>query len=130
VTQNYLPIDRNVARPFVVRGMPAFVASVNLAAAANAALRTVGGQRIIAIGAQRYLVIRTADHAFVVLSAMCSHARCMVSYAAASGEVVCSCHGSTFALSGAVTRGPATSPLASYDTSFDETSEILTVVLA
>jgi Rieske Fe-S protein len=96
VTQNYLPV-------------PAFVASVNLGATANAALRTVGGQRIIAIGAKRYLVIRTADDAFVALSAVCPHARCIVTY---PGDVVCSC------------------PLASYDTSFDETSEILTVVLA
>lgn len=110
--------------------MPAFVASVNLAAAANAALRTVGGQRTIAVDAKRYLIIRTASDAFAALAAMCPHAGCMVSYAASSGEVVCSCHGSTFALNGAVTNGPATLPLASYDTSFDEASEILTVVLA
>ena len=103
---------------------------IDLAESANASLRTVGGQRIITIASRRYLVIRTAAAAFIALSAICTHAGCTVSYAKARNDVVCPCHGSTFALSGAVTNGPATLPLTSYDTSFDETSEILTVALA
>ena len=106
------------------------MATLNLAATANACLRSVGGQRIIDVGAKRYLVIRTAADAFVALSATCSHAGCMVSYATTSGDLVCSCHGSTFALDGAVTQGPATMPLTRYETRFNEASEILTVVLA
>jgi cytochrome b6-f complex iron-sulfur subunit len=102
----------------------------DLAATANASLRVVGGQRIVTLGSKRYLVIRTAADAFVALSAICTHAGCTVSYAKARNDVVCPCHGSTFALSGAVTNGPATLPLTSYDTSFDATSEILTVALA
>jgi cytochrome b6-f complex iron-sulfur subunit len=129
VTRNPV-LDRNVGRPFVVHGQPAFVASLNLAAAANASLRSVGGQRIIGIGGKRYLVIRTAAATFVALSATCSHAGCMVSFAMTSGDVVCSCHGLTFALDGAVTKGPATMPLTRYETTFNEASEILTVVLA
>jgi cytochrome b6-f complex iron-sulfur subunit len=103
---------------------------IDLAESANASLRLVGGQRIITIGAKRYLVIRTASDAFVALSAICTHQGCSVSYAKTSNNVVCPCHGSTFTLSGAVTHGPAMLPLASYVTSFDETSEILTVALA
>jgi cytochrome b6-f complex iron-sulfur subunit len=103
---------------------------IDLAESANASLRVVGGQRIITIGAKRYLVIRTATDAFIALSAICTHSGCSVSYAKAGNNIVCPCHGSTFTLGGAVTHGPATLPLASYDTSFDETSEILTVALA
>src|ERR1043165_3466217 len=103
---------------------------IDLTETANASLRVVGGQRVITIGSKRYLVIRTAAESFIALSAICTHAGCTVSFAKARNDVVCPCHGSTFALSGAVTNGPATLPLTSYDTSFDATSEILTVALA
>ena len=102
---------------------------IDLAATANAALRVVGGQRIITLGTKRYLVIRTAAETFVALSAICTHAGCTVSYAKSRNDVVCPCHGSTFALSGSVTNGPATLPLLSYEADFDATSEILTVVI-
>lgn len=102
---------------------------IDLAESANASLRVVGGQRVITIGSKRYLVIRTASDAFIALSAICTHAGCTVSYGKASNNVVCPCHGSTFALSGAVTHGPATVPLRSFDTSFDATTEIVTIML-
>ena len=102
---------------------------IDLAETANAQLRSVGGQRIISLGSKRYLVIRTASDAFIALSAICTHAGCTVSYSQLRDDVVCPCHGSTFALSGAVTNGPATLPLQAYSTSFDPTSEILTVAL-
>lgn len=102
---------------------------IDLAETANASLRSVGGQRAMTIGGKRYLVIRTATDAFVALSAICTHAGCTVSYSQTRADVVCPCHGSTFALSGAVTNGPATLPLQAYSTSFDATSEILTVAL-
>ena len=103
---------------------------IDLAETPNSALRTVGGQRVISIGGKRYLVIRTEDAAFIALSAVCTHAGCTVSYSKTRDDVVCPCHGSTFALSGAVTTGPATLPLRAYSTSFDATSQILTVALA
>jgi cytochrome b6-f complex iron-sulfur subunit len=103
---------------------------VDLAAAANAPLRTVGGQRIITVGSKRYLVIRMASDTFVAVSAICTHAGCTVAFAATRNDIECPCHGSTFALTGAVTRGPATLPLASYDTRFDAATELLTIVLA
>jgi cytochrome b6-f complex iron-sulfur subunit len=103
---------------------------IDLAENANASLRVVGGQRIITIGAKRYLVVRTASDAFIALSAICTHSGCSVSYAKASSNIVCPCHGSTFELSGAVTHGPAALPLASYETTFDEDSQTVTVILA
>lgn len=61
---------------------------------------------------------RTALHAadgVVAYAAMCSHAGCDVTgWNAAAQQLVCPCHGSTFAArdSAAVTQGPATKPLA------------------
>jgi cytochrome b6-f complex iron-sulfur subunit len=102
----------------------------DLSANANAQLRVVGGQRIVAVGGKRYLVIRTAADAFVALSAICTHEGCTVSFVKARNDVECPCHGSKFTLGGAVTEGPATMPLRSYQTRFDQASETLTVVLA
>ena len=103
---------------------------LDLLAEANASLRTVGGQRVISVGSKKYLVIRTAEDAFVAVSALCTHRSCVVGYSKTRNDIVCPCHGSTFALSGAVTRGPATLPLRSYETRFDQTSEVLTIVLS
>jgi len=48
-----------------------------------------------------------------LLSATCSHLGCSVSLNEGKG-FNCPCHGSVFGLSGAVKRGPATSPLSHY----------------
>jgi cytochrome b6-f complex iron-sulfur subunit len=101
----------------------------DLSANANAQLRTVGGQRVVAVGGRRYLVIRTTVDAFVALSAICTHEGCIVSFVKARNDIECPCHGSKFTLGGAVTEGPATMPLRSYETRFDQASESLTVVV-
>lgn len=58
-------------------------------------------------------VILTQQQAGTVkcLSAVCTHEGCSVSLVQGS-DLVCPCHNSTFDLSGAVLKGPATSPLA------------------
>jgi cytochrome b6-f complex iron-sulfur subunit len=101
----------------------------DLSANANAQLRVVGGQRIVSLAGKRYLVIRTAAEAFVALSAICTHEGCTVSFVKARNDVECPCHGSKFTLAGAVTEGPATLPLKSYETRFDQAGEVLTVVV-
>jgi Rieske Fe-S protein len=46
------------------------------------------------------------------MSAVCTHAGCVVStFTTAAAGVVCNCHGSRFNANGAVTQGPAGSPL-------------------
>lgn len=61
---------------------------------------------------------RTTPHAaegIVAFAALCSHAGCDVSgWVAETRELVCPCHGSTFRAedAAAVTKGPATKPLA------------------
>lgn len=96
----------------------------------NAALRAVDGARLITVDGKRLLIVRLAETTFVVLSAICTHSGCTVKYSPTRGDVVCPCHGSSFATDGRVTRGPAALPLASFATSYDPTAERVTVALA
>jgi cytochrome b6-f complex iron-sulfur subunit len=45
------------------------------------------------------------------LQATCTHLGCTVAWDAASGDVVCPCHGARYNLSGKVLAGPAREPL-------------------
>jgi Rieske Fe-S protein len=64
--------------------------------------KTADGQEIV--------VSRPTDTTAAAFSAICTHQGCTV--AAAGAVLNCPCHGSEFdALTGAVKRGPATSPL-------------------
>ncbi|WP_143306669.1 QcrA and Rieske domain-containing protein [Chitinophaga vietnamensis] len=55
----------------------------------------------------------TAD--FVALSSTCTHQGCTVAdYNKTSHLIECNCHGSRFTTTGAVSNGPATTPLAAY----------------
>jgi thiosulfate dehydrogenase [quinone] large subunit len=57
------------------------------------------------------IIIRRPNGSLVALSAVCTHAGCMVDYQ--GGQIVCPCHGSVFdAQTGAVITGPAVTPLA------------------
>ena len=98
---------------------------LDLTAPANAKLGAVDGSRVITFGGKTILVVRTGDATFVALSAVCTHAGCTVGYSAP--RVVCPCHGSTFALDGTVTHGPATRPLAVFATTFDPSTQQLAI---
>lgn len=50
-------------------------------------------------------------------NAACTHQGCPVQPNGASLD--CNCHGSTFALDGSVTKGPATNPLAAFAVTVD-----------
>lgn len=78
---------------------------------------TLGRPEDIAVGtvlvlvSQKVYVVRN-ERGFVALSAICTHLGCMTRYDAEAKHVACPCHGSRFALTGAVTAGPAPRPLA------------------
>jgi len=103
---------------------------IDLANAANTSLGTVGGSRIFAITGDTLIVIRTSTTEFSVLSNVCTHARCAVRYVTGSNSFACPCHGSKFAITGAVTNGPANRPLKTYTNTFDSAASTVTVMLA
>jgi cytochrome b6-f complex iron-sulfur subunit len=46
-----------------------------------------------------------------MLSAVCTHAGCIVEWSAAAGQFICPCHRSSFDIDGSVLSGPAPRPL-------------------
>lgn len=68
----------------------------------------VGGGTIYAD--EQLVVTQPAAGQFTGLSAICPHQGCAVS-SITDGAILCPCHGSRFALDGAVLQGPAEQPL-------------------
>lgn len=91
-------------------------------------LASVGGHVVVATGSGgRYIVIRTSATDAVTLTAVCTHAHCLVGYQASTQEIVCPCHGSVYSSSGAVLQGPAIAPLATFPATLDATGVTITV---
>lgn len=84
----------------------ALAAGTPLAAVADV---PVGGGLVLA--AQDTVLVQPDAGTIRAFTATCTHQGCAVTEVAA-GEIRCVCHGSTFALDGTVTGGPAPAPLA------------------
>lgn len=70
-------------------------------------------------GGQVIAVRDPADASGVVaFDSLCTHQGCTVAWE--SGEFACPCHGSKFGTDGAATAGPATEPLAEYETKIED----------
>lgn len=101
----------------------------NLMEPANAALQNVNGARPVNVP-DKIVIVRQSATEFSVLSRICTHNGCNVSFQPSSTEFVCPCHGSRFSITGAVTRQPATQNLKKYTHTFDEATQILTITIA
>lgn len=62
---------------------------------------------------------------FRALSGVCTHLACTVRLS--GNGLTCPCHGSTFALDGRVTRGPAPKALHTYPTSVSDDAVVITL---
>ena len=92
--------------------------TLNLGDAANAALRSNGGY----VYKDGLIVARTSGGTYVAVSSICTHAGSTVYYDGVHSEFHCPSHGSNFGTNGAVIDGPASSPLARYNTALNGTS--------
>ncbi len=77
-------------------------------------------------GAGSFLVSRTAQDTFVVLTAICTHEQCEVT-GFQNQRYVCPCHGSEYTTSGSVTKGPAPLGLRQFQNRF--ANNVLTITL-
>ena len=72
------------------------------------------------------VVVQPSAGTFKAYSAVCTHAGCLVSQVQ-DGEIICPCHGSTFAVAtGAPDGGPAPSPLGALTATVQGDSVIVT----
>ncbi len=84
---------------------------LDLNESANENLKSVGGY----VYSGSIIVIRSTETQYIALSKICTHEGCTVKYGAASNQIVCDCHGSTFTTAGTVTNGPAATNLKKYN---------------
>lgn len=68
---------------------------------------------------------RTGDASFAAYSMICTHQGCLTQLSGNSFS--CPCHGAQYDASGRVTRGPASRSLQQYTTSYDPTTDLLTI---
>ncbi len=84
--------------------------TIDLNDAAYASLAANGGSAI----KDNVLIIHTTGSNYFAFSKICTHQGCTVGFNGT--DIVCPCHGSKFATTGAVLQGPATSALPTYNT--------------
>jgi len=87
---------------------------IDLTDPANATLATVGGTMAFDADHDTILVARVSETSVIALSAVCTHAGCIVDFNASAQRIDCACHGSEFGLDGHVIHGPAGLPLKMY----------------
>jgi cytochrome b6-f complex iron-sulfur subunit len=60
------------------------------------------------------VMISRTTKGLIALAPVCTHAGCAPKYAGAAQQFICPCHNARFANDGAVTNGPARTPLSRY----------------
>ena len=96
---------------------------LELSSPQNSALNIAGGWLIV----QNTIIINTGSGTYSALSSICTHQGCSVEYNSTTGNVQCPCHGSEFATTVSVVKGPAASPLQKFPVSVS--GNILTILL-
>lgn len=97
--------------------------TVDMANSNNTKLKTNGG--FIITG--DVLVAKTTAGSYIALSKICTHEGNPVTYRSGSNDIFCQTHGSTFSIAGAVTNGPAATPLKTYTVTVSADGNTLTV---
>ena len=92
--------------------------TVDLASAANSALKSVGGFILM----EGIYIICTAPSTYVALSSICTHQGCSVNYSSTSKQFSCPCHGGRYDISGKVLSGPPPAPLRQYQVTLSGTT--------
>jgi cytochrome b6-f complex iron-sulfur subunit len=92
--------------------------TLNLSDTANAALGSAGGF----VYKNNIIIARTQSNSYIAVSQACTHEGTSVQFQGANNRFFCPNHGATFNTSGAVTNGPATKALVSYNTQLTGTT--------
>jgi cytochrome b6-f complex iron-sulfur subunit len=83
--------------------------------AENPELADVGGALLFQVPGHRIYVARTAS-GFSAVTAICTHAQCVIEWDQGASRYECPCHGSQFAADGSVLKAPAIRALRLYMT--------------
>lgn len=86
-------------------------------------VRPGGAVLVRASGLPLRMVLYRGPRDFTVLAASCSHQGCPLGFN--GSELECPCHGSRFSIDGKALKGPAQTPLQTFDWKYDETLDAL-----
>jgi Rieske Fe-S protein len=106
-------------------GIVAGPVSFSVQVSSYPALANVGGIARVDNGSIPIGAVRTSADTFAALFLICPHRGCTVGITGSSFR--CPCHGATFASTGVWTGGQQTSSLAAFSTSYDATTDTLTI---
>ncbi|WP_052290810.1 (2Fe-2S)-binding protein [Candidatus Amoebophilus asiaticus] len=70
-----------------------------------------GEGKVISAKGKKVAAYRNKDGTFKIVSAVCTHMRCIVAWNGAEKSWDCPCHGSRFSVDGNIIEGPALDPL-------------------
>jgi Rieske Fe-S protein len=90
-----------------------------------AALASIGGIARVDNGGPPIAAVRTGTDTFAAFSLICPHFGCTVGINGSAFQ--CPCHGAQFASTGIWIGGQRTTNLSAYSTSFDATTDVLTI---
>lgn len=102
--------------------------TININDATYSSLKNKGNA--VVVKAQNVIIARAndANGTWIAVDSICTHEKTTtINYRASSNDFLCPNHGSTFAATGAATKGPATAALTRFNTSFDATNNTLRV---
>jgi len=97
--------------------------TVDLTHSTYAKLKTAGSFEIIGDLIVAYSIAKT----YVALSKVCTHEGTTVRYRSSENDIYCNSHGSEFALTGSVDKGPAVAALKAYKAVISADGNTLTV---
>lgn len=89
-------------------------------------LASVGSAAMVQYNGGSLLVAHTGDTSFTALTTICTHQQCTIT-GFQNQLYTCPCHGSQFQTNGQVARGPAASPLHSFQTQFAKNQLTITL---
>lgn len=117
--------ESEIPDPNPITGGTGIDFTVNIMATANKALQTKGG--FLVISDKKIIIARTTANTWIAVSSACTHQGTNVEFRATQGDFLCPSHDSVFTANGAVTRGPATTPLKKFNITFSANTNILRV---
>jgi cytochrome b6-f complex iron-sulfur subunit len=104
---------------------PSLPANASINISQHPELASVGGVALVSIGGAPLAIVRTSTTAFIALSRVCPHQGGTIGES--GNRFVCPVHGATFDLNGNWVGGQPTSNMHQYTTSFDASSNTLTI---
>ncbi len=114
-----------------VQALPSITGNANngslvLTVDGSSPLAAAGSAAVVQYQSGYLLVARTGQNAFTTVSAICTHAACIIN-AVSGSDYVCTCHGSVFDMTGRVLSGPAPVSLRQFANQFDPATNTLTI---